>query len=99
MKHHANQSRCYELITETTRLRMAIEEREQYDSQAAALDAARLWVRFHRAMVELLALTPAHDREGARRQKVTADGHQAQQLAWLRMIEQLEEQAAHERQA
>ncbi len=99
MKNHANQQRCYELITETTRLRMAIEEQEVREGLVARLDAARLWVRFHRAMIELLALTPAHDREGARRQKVTADGHEAQQLAWGRMVEQLEEQARLDREA
>ncbi len=93
MKNHANQQRCYELITETTRLRMAIEEQEVREGLVARLNAARLWVRFHRSMIELLALTPAHDREGARRQKVTANGHQAQQLAWGKMVEQLEEQA------
>lgn len=99
MRSHANQSRCFDLITETTRLRMAIEEQEAREGLVARLTEARLWLRFHRAMVELLALTPAHDREAERRQARTIHGHRMQAFAWAKAVEQLEEQAALEREA
>ena len=89
---HSNEARCADLITETTRLRMAIDECEQVDGHQARLDAARLWVQYHRACVELLALTPAHDKDAATRQKRTADEHQALQDQWRAALARLEEE-------
>lgn len=99
MRNHPQQEQCYALITETTRLRMAIDEQEALPGLAAKQAAAKLWARFHRKMVELLVLTPAHNREGEKRQQATIRQHEAQHHAWRKMIEQLDEQEALEREA
>ena len=99
MPHNPHHQRCDEIITETTRLRLAIDEREQYPGREAQQQAARLWVQYHRAMVELLVMRPAHDRDAKARQISTAQQHQARAEHWGGVVEQLAQEAAQEGQA